>query len=354
MRILVTGGAGFIGSALCRYLIGYTGDSVLNVDKLTYASNLSSLAPIDTSPRYGFRQADVCDSSHLDALLEAFKPTAIVHLAAESHVDRSITGSEAFIQTNIVGTYRLLESTRRYWAGLPEKQRRNFRFLQVSTDEVYGSLGNDGLFREDTPYDPSSPYSASKAAGDHLVMAWHRTYGLPTLISNCSNNYGPYQFPEKLVPLMILNAREGRPLPIYGNGSNVRDWLYVNDHARALYLILKHGRPGQTYNVGGASERSNLEVVERICQLMDTFSPEGAPHKRLITFVQDRPGHDHRYAIDSSKLISELGWRPEETFETGLSRTIGWYLANERWWQPLRAGRYAGERLGLMLTDKVA
>lgn len=354
MRILVTGGAGFIGSALCRYLIGYTGDSVLNVDKLTYASSLASLAPIDTSPRYGFRQADVCDSSHLDALMESFKPTAIVHLAAESHVDRSITGSEAFVQTNIVGTYRLLESARRYWSQLPERQRRQFRFLQVSTDEVYGSLGRDGLFSEDTAYDPSSPYSASKAAADHLVMAWHRTYGLPTLISNCSNNYGPYQFPEKLIPLMILNAREGKPLPIYGNGQNVRDWLYVTDHARALYIILKNGRPGQTYNVGGANERTNLEVVERICSLMDQLQPAGTPHAQLITYVQDRPGHDHRYAIDSSKLISELGWKPEETFDTGLSRTISWYQSNEAWWQPLRAGRYAGERLGLLFGQKVA
>jgi dTDP-glucose 4,6-dehydratase len=354
MRILVTGGAGFIGSAFCRYIIGYTGDRVLNVDKLTYASNLASLAAIDSSPRYGFRQADICDSSHMEALVDAFKPTAIVHLAAESHVDRSITGSEAFIQTNIVGSYRLLEVTRRYWSNLPERQRRQFRFLQVSTDEVYGSLGASGLFREDTPYDPSSPYSASKAASDHLAMAWHRTYGLPTLISNCSNNYGPYQFPEKLIPLMILNALEGKPLPIYGNGTNVRDWLYVTDHARALYIILKNGRPGQTYNVGGGCERSNIEVVERICQGMDTIQPAGAPHRQLVTYVEDRPGHDHRYAIDSSKLISELGWKPEETFETGLSRTISWYLSNESWWRPLRAGRYAGERLGLLLSSKVA
>jgi len=348
MRILVTGGAGFIGSAVCRYLIREIGACVLNVDKLTYAANLASLDLVGDRPRYSFLKADICDREAMDNALASFKPNAILHLAAESHVDRSITGSDAFIQTNIRGTYTLLEAARAYWAGLSSHERDGFRFLHVSTDEVYGSLGATGLFREDTPYDPSSPYSSSKAASDHLAVAWHRTYGLPVLISNCSNNYGPYQFPEKLIPLMILNARHGKPLPVYGDGQNIRDWLYVDDHARALWMILQYGRIGQKYNVGGRNEQTNLSVVERICDLMDTLAPASGSHRQLIQYVADRPGHDQRYAIDASRIENELGWRAAETFSTGIEKTVRWYLENTGWWEPLRQRVYDGERLGLM------
>ena len=347
MKIFVTGGAGFIGSALCRYLVRAGGVQVLNIDKLTYAANLHSLDEIGKSSSYAFERADICDRAAMDRLLMAFEPDAIMHLAAESHVDRSITGSSDFINTNINGTYTLLEAARAYWSSLSAPSKAKFRFLHVSTDEVYGSLGLDGLFREDTPYDPSSPYSASKAASDHLVLAWHRTYGFPALISNCSNNYGPYQFPEKLIPLMILNAREGKPLPVYGDGSNIRDWLYVDDHVRALFLILQRGRLGEKYNVGGRNERTNISVVQTVCDLLDTFEPGSQPRRNLITYVTDRPGHDHRYAIDANKLETELGWRAEENFETGLEKSVRWYLENEWWWRPLREQRYSGERLGL-------
>ena len=335
-KILVTGGAGFIGSALCRYLIQDTGHSVLNVDKLTYAANLESLAGIATNPRYRFLKADICDRAAIDAAFDGFAPDAVIHLAAESHVDRSITGSSEFIQTNIVGTYTMLEAARRFWLAGAGGKGDAFRFLHVSTDEVYGSLGEEGLFREDTPYDPSSPYSASKAASDHLVLAWHRTYGLPALVSNCSNNYGPYQFPEKLIPLMILNANEGKKLPVYGDGLNVRDWLYVDDHVRALELILRQGRLGEKYNVGGHNEQSNISVVHSICDILDRLNPAAEPRRQLISFVTDRPGHDRRYAIDSNKLETELGWRAREVFSSGIEQTVRWYLDNEAWWRPLR------------------
>ncbi len=348
MRVIVTGGAGFIGSAVCRYLVGELGVSVLNIDKLTYAASLSSLEPIATRPSYRFAKADICDRPAMDALFGDFAPDAVIHLAAESHVDRSITGSDAFVQTNIVGTYTLLEAARAYWQPRQDDAKDRFRFLHVSTDEVYGSLGEEGLFREDTPYDPSSPYSASKAASDHLAVAWHRTYGLPVIVSNCSNNYGPYQFPEKLIPLMILNALHGKPLPVYGDGQNIRDWLYVDDHARALWLILTRGRLGETYNVGGRNEQTNLAVVERICDLMDEQMPGASPHRRLITYVADRPGHDRRYAIDASRLERELGWKAQEDFASGIDKTVRWYLANQAWWEPLQSAVYKGERLGLL------
>ncbi len=359
MRVLVTGGAGFIGSAVCRHLVTDGGASVLNIDKLTYAANLNSLRSLDNAPNYHFIQADICNYGAVTAAFENFQPDAVIHLAAESHVDRSITGAGVFVQTNVVGTYTLLEAARRYWSGLPDTRRDDFRFLHVSTDEVYGSLGRDGLFREDAPYDPSSPYSASKAASDHLLIAWHRTYGFPGIISNCSNNYGPYQFPEKLIPLMITNAIDDRPLPVYGDGHNVRDWLYVDDHVRALVLILSRGRVGQTYNVGARSEKTNLEIVEQICQLMDQHKPRGQPHKLLISFVADRPGHDRRYAIDPTKLEAELGWRAQETFASGLVKTVEWYLDNESWWRALQQRGYTGERLGLLIkppdheTDRI-
>ena len=346
MRILVTGGAGFIGSAVCRYLLTEIGAEILNIDKLTYAANLASLDSVLASPNYTFQRADICDQRAVDAAFSAFRPDAVIYLAAESHVDRSITGSDAFIDTNIVGTYTLLKSAYAYWRSR-NGAGSDFRFLHVSTDEVYGSLGPTGLFNEVTSYEPSSPYSASKAAADHLVTAWHRTYGLPALISNCSNNYGPFQFPEKLIPLMILNALAGKPLPVYGDGKNIRDWLYVEDHARALYLILTRGRIGQKYNVGSRNEQTNLAVVERLCSIMDACHPQGVPHERLVTFVIDRPGHDRRYAIDASKLETELGWRAAETFESGLEKTVRWYLENQAWWEPLRSGVYSGERLGL-------
>jgi dTDP-glucose 4,6-dehydratase len=348
MKVVITGGAGFIGSALCRHVVAAKGWHVTNVDKLTYAANLSSLEPITAAPGYRFVRADICDRAAMDQVLAEAKPDAIMHLAAESHVDRSISGSADFIQTNIVGTHTLLEAARAYWGDLPERRRTAFRFLHVSTDEVYGSLGPDGYFLETTPYDPRSPYSASKAASDHLVSAWHETYGLPTLITNCSNNYGPYHFPEKLIPLVLLNALEGRPLPVYGDGRQERDWLFVDDHAKALALVLEQGRVGQTYNVGGRAPMQNLTVVESICDILDRLRPALSPRRSLITFVKDRPGHDRRYAIDPTKIETELGWRSEETFDTGLEKTVRWYLDNEAWWRPLRTGVYGGERLGLV------
>ena len=347
MRIIVTGGAGFIGSALCRQLVGATGHDVLNIDKLTYAGTLTSLRDVAADPRYRFVEADICDRSRMAALFTEFRPDGVMHLAAESHVDRSIASSAAFIETNIIGTHSLLEAARVYWQGLAGEAKARFRFLAVSTDEVYGSLGETGLFEETTAYDPRSPYSASKASSDHLVSAWYHTYGLPVLISNCSNNYGPYHFPEKLSPLTILNAVAGKPLPVYGKGLNVRDWLYVDDHARALLTILEKGRVGETYNVGGRNERTNIDVVRRICSILDRLSPKGAPHDRLITYVTDRPGHDARYAIDASKLEGELGWRAAESFDTGVEKTVAWYLANAWWWTPIRDKVYGGERLGL-------
>ena len=348
MRLMVTGGAGFIGSAVCRLAMSRPGVEILVVDKLTYAGTLTSLASIAHLPGYHFLKADICDRPAMDAAFAEFAPDAVIHLAAESHVDRSITGSQAFIETNVLGTYTLLEAARAYLGSAPAEVARRFRLLAVSTDEVYGSLGAEGLFTETTPYDPSSPYSASKAASDHLVMAWHRTYGLPAIISNCSNNYGPHQFPEKLIPLIILNALQGKPLPVYGDGSNVRDWLYVEDHAKALMLILDRGQPGRTYNVGGRNERRNIDVVRRICDLMDEMVPGSRPHNRLISFVTDRPGHDQRYAIDATRVEVELGWRAEETFDSGIAKTVAWYLGNESWWRPLRERLYAGERLGTL------
>jgi dTDP-glucose 4,6-dehydratase len=348
MRIIVTGGAGFIGSAVCRHLIEKTDAELVNVDKLTYAGNLNSLRSVSDDPRYRFVRADICDEPAIWHLFENVCPDAVLHLAAESHVDHSITGSRSFVDTNILGTYTMLEAARRYWSSLPGSAKEGFRFLHVSTDEVYGSLGSEGLFSETTAYDPSSPYAASKAASDHLAVAWHRTYGLPVIVSHCSNNYGPFQFPEKLIPLMILNAFEGKPLPVYGDGSNVRDWLYVADHAEALCAIMRKGLPGETYNVGGRNERTNLEVVNGICAALDRLSPSGWPHNRLITYVTDRPGHDHRYAIDAGKLERELGWKVEETFTTGLQKTVQWYLENDWWWAPLRKSVYAGERIGLI------
>lgn len=346
MRVLVTGGAGFIGSALVRYLVSEVGAEVLVFDKLTYAGNLTSLQPVEGAANYRFVRADICDRRAAVAALDDFQPDRIYHLAAESHVDRSIDGSADFIATNIVGTYTLIEAARHYWAGLDADRKARFRFLHVSTDEVYGSLEGSGLFTEETPYDPSSPYSASKAASDHLVMSWHRTYGFPALISNCSNNYGPYHFPEKLIPLTILNALHGKPLPVYGNGSNVRDWLYVEDHARALHLIGGEGRLGEKYNVGGRNERRNIDVVTTICGILDRVRPAREPHEALIRFVTDRPGHDYRYAIDASRLESELGWTARENFETGIEKTVLWYIENDWWWRPLRDKVYSGERLG--------
>jgi dTDP-glucose 4,6-dehydratase len=354
MRLMITGGAGFIGSAVCRQLVGSHGVPVVNVDKLTYAANLTSLDSIAKDFRYAFEQADVCDRSALDAIFARYKPTGVLHLAAESHVDRSITGSDAFLETNVVGTYRLLEAAKLYYENLSPDLKARFRFIHVSTDEVYGSLGPTGRFCEDTSYQPSSPYSASKAASDHLAYAWYKTYGLPVIVSNCSNNYGPYQFPEKLIPLTILNALEGKSLPVYGNGSNVRDWLHVDDHARGLIMLLEHGKPGEKYNFGGDSERSNLCVVEQICEILDRLLPERDARRKLIKFVADRPGHDLRYAIDASKARRELGWSPQESFESGLESTIRWYLDNRTWWQPIRERVYDGERLGLLRTGTLS
>ncbi|MBV9932651.1 MAG: dTDP-glucose 4,6-dehydratase [Alphaproteobacteria bacterium] len=347
--ILVTGGAGFIGSAVCRHLIGRGDTRVVNLDKLTYAGNLASLADIEASPDYRFVHADIGDSAAVSALLAEERPDAIMHLAAESHVDRSIDGPGDFIETNIVGTFRLLQAALGYWQALDGDKKDRFRFHHISTDEVFGDLPFDsGIFTEETPYDPSSPYSASKAASDHLVRAWQHTYDLPAVLSNCSNNYGPYHFPEKLIPLVILNALHERPLPVYGRGENVRDWLYVEDHARALDRIVSDGRVGETYLIGGRAERTNLDVVRTICRLLDAQRPRanGQSYEALIEFVSDRPGHDRRYAIDPSKTGRELGWAPEETFESGMAKTIAWYLAREDWWRPLRDKKYAGERLG--------
>jgi dTDP-glucose 4,6-dehydratase len=348
MTILVTGGAGFIGSALVLHLVRDLNRDVVTVDAMTYAANPLSLEPLRGNPRHRLIEADICDVARMRAIFGEVKPHAVMHLAAESHVDRSITGSGAFVRTNVLGTHVLLEVARGHYEKLSGDAKARFRFLHVSTDEVFGSLGAEGLFTEQTPYDPRSPYSASKAASDHLVSAWGHTYGLPVLISNCSNNYGPRQFPEKLVPLMILNAIEGRPLPLYGDGMNVRDWLHVEDHARALVTILERGRPGHTYNVGSRSERTNKEVVEAICATFDRLRPERAPHASQITPVADRPGHDRRYAIDPAKIETELGWRPQVGFEEGLEATVRWYIDNEAWWQPLREGVYGGQRLGLL------
>lgn len=355
MKLLITGGAGFIGSAVIRHVIQNTADSVVNVDKLTYAGNLESLTGVADSERYAFEQVDICDGAALERVFCEHQPDAVMHLAAESHVDRSIDGPAAFIETNIVGTYTLLEATRRYWNTLPETQKAAFRFHHISTDEVYGDLPHpDGtanahahLFSEATAYAPSSPYSASKASSDHLVRAWQRTYGLPTLITNCSNNYGPYHFPEKLVPLVILNALEGKALPVYGRGEQIRDWLYVEDHARALYTVITRGEVGETYNIGGHNEKQNIEVVQTICDLLQEQTPTTAPYRELITFVADRPGHDRRYAIDAGKIERELGWRPEETFESGIRKTVQWYLDHLEWCRRVQDGSYQRERLGI-------
>ena len=350
MKILVTGGAGFIGSALIRHIIQNTNNQVLNIDKLTYAGNLESLKEIDQHSNYEFRQIDICDTEQITAAIDAFQPNAIMHLAAESHVDRSIDGPAAFIQTNIVGTYTLLEAARKYWISLEAEAQQNFRFHHISTDEVYGDLeGTTDLFTETTSYAPSSPYSASKASSDHLVRAWHRTYGLPVIVTNCSNNYGPYHFPEKLIPLVILNALDAKPLPVYGNGQQIRDWLFVEDHARALYKVVTEGVVGETYNIGGHNEKQNIEVVKTICKILDELKPQanGQAYESLITFVKDRPGHDLRYAIDATKIQNELGWTPTETFETGIRKTVQWYLNNLDWCHRVQDGSYQRERLGV-------
>ena len=351
MKILITGGAGFIGSAVIRHILANTPDAVVNVDALTYAGNLESLPGAEQSPRYTFEHINICNQDLLDSLFEKHKPDAVMHLAAESHVDRSISGPGVFIQTNIIGTYNLLQASRQYYESLDDQAKSKFRFHHISTDEVYGDLhGTDELFTEDTSYSPSSPYSASKASSDHLVRAWGRTYGLPVILTNCSNNYGPYHFPEKLIPHMILNALAGKALPVYGDGKQVRDWLYVEDHARALYTVLTKGQAGETYNIGGHNEKRNIEVVELICQLLEELAPQKPAkvknYKDLITFVKDRPGHDVRYAIDASKIENELGWTPDESFETGMRKTVEWYLSNKDWWQRVLSGDYRLERLG--------
>lgn len=349
MKIIVTGGAGFIGSALVRYLIKQTENHVLNLDKLTYAANLSSLQEVESNPRYAFKQVDICDKEQIRLILEEFQPDAIMHLAAESHVDRSIDSAEEFIKTNIIGTFNLLENATNYWR---KKKKDSFKFHHISTDEVFGSLEKEGLFTEKTPYSPNSPYSASKASSDHLVRAWYHTYGLPTLITNCSNNYGPYHFPEKLIPLMIINAVEGKELPVYGKGENIRDWLYVEDHVRALYTVLTKGRIGETYNIGGNCEKQNLDVVHTICDTLDVLCPRAdrESYRKQIKFVQDRPGHDLRYAIDASKIKNELGWQPTETFETGIQKTIQWYLDNSNWYKEIQKKNDTSQRLGLRVS----
>ncbi|OBU38459.1 dTDP-glucose 4,6-dehydratase [Photobacterium phosphoreum] len=355
MKILVTGGAGFIGSAVIRHIINNTQDSVVNVDKLTYAGNLESLLTVENNDRYAFEQVDICDRAELDRVFVEHQPDAVMHLAAESHVDRSIDGPAAFIETNIVGTYTILEATRAYWNQLDDIHKTAFRFHHISTDEVYGDLeGTDDLFTETTSYEPSSPYSASKASSDHLVRAWLRTYGLPTIVTNCSNNYGPYHFPEKLIPLIILNALDGKALPVYGDGMQIRDWLYVGDHASALYTVVTKGKIGETYNIGGHNEKANIEVVKTICSLLEELvpnKPQGVTeYQSLITYVTDRPGHDVRYAIDASKIARELGWKPAETFESGIRKTVEWYLANQKWWSRVLDGSYSFERLGTSMN----
>lgn len=349
MRVLVTGGAGFIGSAVCRNFARRPGWSVLNLDKLTYAASPTSLAEVEAASEYSFVQGDICDRALLDRLFEEFRPEGVMHLAAESHVDRSIQSAGAFVQTNVVGTYTLLEAALGYWDKLKGPEKERFRFHHISTDEVYGSLGESGLFRETTPYDPRSPYSATKASSDHLVSAWGHTYGLPVVISNCSNNYGPYQFPEKLVPVIILNGLEGKRLPVYGDGLNVRDWLYVDDHVDALRLVIETGKVGEGYNIGGSNERSNIQVVHTICDLLDELVPDPkiGSRRNLIEFVTDRPGHDRRYAIDATKIETELGWKAQNPFDIGMRRTVEWYLARRDWWEPIRSQRFKGERLGL-------
>ncbi len=353
--ILITGGAGFIGSAVVRHIIGNTNDSVVNVDCLTYAGNVESVATVSDSDRYHFVQADICDAKAMADVFKQYQPDAVMHLAAESHVDRSIDGPADFMQTNIIGTFTLLEAARSYWTILPEDKKQAFRFHHISTDEVYGDLeGTDDLFTEETPYEPSSPYSASKASSDHLVRAWNRTYGLPVIVTNCSNNYGPYHFPEKLIPHIILNALGAKSLPIYGDGSQIRDWLYVEDHARALYKVVTEGIVGETYNIGGHNEKKNIEVVQTLCELLDELVPARSnaatshltSYSELITFVKDRPGHDVRYAIDASKIDKELGWTPKESFETGIRKTVEWYLNNENWWKRVLSGEYQLERIG--------
>ncbi|MCL5041526.1 MAG: dTDP-glucose 4,6-dehydratase [Gammaproteobacteria bacterium] len=354
MKLLITGGAGFIGSAVIRHIITNTQDEVVNLDKLTYAGNLESLTAVSDNDRYSFEHVDICNRTEVDRVLVQHQPDAIMHLAAESHVDRSIDGPAEFIQTNIVGTYTLLEATRQYWQTLDGERKAGFRFHHISTDEVYGDLPHPSetpnaeqhLFTEQTAYAPSSPYSASKASSDHLVRAWQRTYGLPVMVTNCSNNYGPFHFPEKLIPLVILNALEGKPLPVYGKGDQIRDWLYVEDHARALYKVVKEGKPGETYNIGGHNEKQNIEVVHTLCDILQELRPQESSYRDLITFVQDRPGHDRRYAIDASKIQKELGWAPAETFETGIRKTVQWYLDNLQWCQRVQDGSYQRERLG--------
>lgn len=353
MKVLVTGGAGFIGSAVVRHLVAQTEHQVVNVDALTYAGNLDSIADIAGNPNYIFEKADICDATEIRRIIRAHRPDAVMHLAAESHVDRSIDGSAAFFQTNVMGTHVLLETARMFWNELDEVQKRRFRFHHISTDEVFGSLGASGAFTEETPYAPNSPYSASKASSDHLVRAWHHTYRFPTLITNCSNNYGPRQFPEKLVPLTILNALEGQKLSVYGTGQNVRDWLYVEDHVSALEGILKEGSPGETYNIGGGAEIKNIDVVHSICDLMDELAPKSYPHTDLISFVADRPGHDYRYAISADKIMRDIGWRPRESFASGLRKTVRWYLENRTWWARIRSGLYRGERLGMAAIEEL-
>ena len=348
MKILVTGGAGFIGSAVSRRLINMTQDQVLVFDKLTYAGNLASLQPVAENERFSFVRGDICDRLAVEKALSDFRPDVVMHLAAESHVDRSIDGPAAFVETNLVGTFTMLDVSLSYWRKFSAKSAKNFKFMHISTDEVFGSLEDEGFFREDTPYAPNSPYSASKAGSDHLVRAWGHTYGLPVIVTNCSNNYGPYHFPEKLIPLMIINAIEGKPLPVYGRGENIRDWLYVEDHAAALLLVAREGVVGQSYNVGGNNEWRNLDVVHAICDLMNEFMPRAGGYRDLISYVTDRPGHDLRYAIDSQKIQRELGWRPQEQFETGLRKTVKWYLDNRGWWEAVRSGSYRGERLGVI------